>query len=137
MAEEPAASNLNDSSNRSARTASASQIRTFHRVELWRMEIDRMPGSRWRRLGCVIVTDKKKALRFRSALKVLAIPRAVLEPESRYFNRRAESMNTHVAAGFEIQFHFFRDRCPSQAKFLAPGICPSFVHLNKIDENDC
>jgi hypothetical protein len=30
----------------------------------------------------VLCTGKKKALRCRSALKVLAIPRAVLEPES-------------------------------------------------------
>jgi hypothetical protein len=44
------------------------------------------------------------------------------------------SATAHITPGFEIRFHFFRDRCPSQAKFHGTGNCPSFVQGPEIAE---
>jgi hypothetical protein len=47
----------------------------------------------------------------------------VLEPESRESRAEAERITRTSPAAFEIRFHFFWDRCSSQAKFRTPGNC--------------
>ncbi|KGC53495.1 hypothetical protein DO65_5565 [Burkholderia pseudomallei] len=67
---------------------------------------------RWR-------TGKKKRHGDRGAKKVLAIPRAVLEPERLH---RTPFPSKLAKQRFEIRRHFFRFRTTSQAKNTCPHL---------------